>query len=205
MGCVFARRIPQQVPAEQPETNDRCAERIPILYVPLRSFGCLGAPFPKREYHNLLHFVHKLLHPAFGVQKGCTLFTNRLQTVAHRENLKNSISRSAPARPLQVKGQNTANVLGNTATSKKVESGSRSFALPAGHSTFYKDRASDVGLGRDRSWRSGGHETQKDLGSRQPRWAGDVVCAIPRVRLQAAAMPATVQTDADATAAGSNG
>jgi hypothetical protein len=35
VGCVFAKCIPQQVPAQQPETNDKCAERIPILYVPL--------------------------------------------------------------------------------------------------------------------------------------------------------------------------
>jgi hypothetical protein len=85
VGCVFARRIPQQVPAQQPEANDKSAERIPILYVPLSIFGCLGGLFPSVEYHNLLHFVHKLLHQALTAPESCTLFTNNSQTVANRK------------------------------------------------------------------------------------------------------------------------
>jgi hypothetical protein len=88
VGCIFAKRIPRQVQAQQPETKQQCAERIPLLYVPLSIFRCLGAPFPSAEYHNLLHFVHKLLHPVLTASKSCTLFTNRLQTVADRKKLK---------------------------------------------------------------------------------------------------------------------
>jgi hypothetical protein len=52
------------VQAQQSEANQTSQRRIPILYVPLRSFGCPGDLFPSAEYNNLLHFVHKLLHPA---------------------------------------------------------------------------------------------------------------------------------------------
>ena len=55
--------IPQEVQAQQPEINQNAQQRIPILYVPLRIFGCLGAVLEGVQCNNLLHFVHKLLHP----------------------------------------------------------------------------------------------------------------------------------------------
>jgi hypothetical protein len=73
------------VQAQQAETNKQCAERIPILYVPLSIFGCLGGLSPGAEYNNLLHFVHKPLHQALTAPEGCTLFTNSSQAVAHRK------------------------------------------------------------------------------------------------------------------------
>ena len=81
---LFAKVLPTQ----QAETNQNTQERIPILYVPLRNFGCLGDLFQRSEYHNLLHFVRKLLHPDLTALKSCTSFTNGLQTVAYRENSK---------------------------------------------------------------------------------------------------------------------
>jgi hypothetical protein len=88
VGCIFTKCIPRQVQAQQPETKQQCVERIPILYVPLRDFGCLGDLFERSEYHNLLHFVRKPLHSALTALKSCTSFTNGLQTVAYRENSK---------------------------------------------------------------------------------------------------------------------
>jgi hypothetical protein len=88
MGCIFAKRIPRQAQEEKLVTNQKCADRIPLLYVPLRTFGCLVDLFERSEYHNLLHFVRKLLHPALTALKSCTSFTNGLQTVAYRENSK---------------------------------------------------------------------------------------------------------------------
>jgi len=47
-----------------------------------RVLGCLGAVFAGGRYHNLLHFVHKLLHTLARRENGCRLFTKCLQTVA---------------------------------------------------------------------------------------------------------------------------
>jgi len=87
VGCIFAKRIPRQLQVQQTETNENAQRRIPILYVPLSIFGCLGDPFRSCGYNNLLHFVHKLLHSTPTAPKSCTSFTNCLQTVAKRENL----------------------------------------------------------------------------------------------------------------------
>jgi hypothetical protein len=93
------------VQAQQPETKQKCAERIPILYVPLSIVRCLGALFPSAEYHNLLHFVHKLLHPALTASKSCLLFTNRLQTVADRKKLKIQCPGVPPPFPYKLGGK----------------------------------------------------------------------------------------------------
>jgi len=42
-GCIFSKCIPREVPTQQAETNQNAQQRIPILYVPLSIFGCLGA------------------------------------------------------------------------------------------------------------------------------------------------------------------
>lgn len=52
-----------------------------------RVFGCLGAVFGGRHYHNLLHFVHKLLHALAPSEWSCRPFTNCLQTVAPRKKM----------------------------------------------------------------------------------------------------------------------
>jgi hypothetical protein len=44
-GCIYSKCIPREVQAQQAETNQNAQQRIPILYVPLRIFGCLGAVF----------------------------------------------------------------------------------------------------------------------------------------------------------------
>jgi hypothetical protein len=107
------------VQAQQPETKQKCAERIRILYVPLSIVRCLGALFPSAEYHNLLHFVHKLLHPALTASKSCLLFTNRLQTVADRKKLKIQCPGVPPPFPYKLGGQNTANVDADTRTADR--------------------------------------------------------------------------------------
>jgi hypothetical protein len=85
--AFLATCIPQEVQAPHQESKQNPPRRIPILYVPLRSFGCLRDPFPSGGYNNLLHFVHKLLHPTCRGQESCRSFTNCLRTVAKRENL----------------------------------------------------------------------------------------------------------------------
>src|SRR5580658_11136664 len=77
-----------QLTSHQPGTRKHQAKRQTILYVPLSVFGCLGGLFRSAEYNNLLHFVHKLLHPALTAPESCTLFTNSSQTVAHRKKLE---------------------------------------------------------------------------------------------------------------------
>jgi hypothetical protein len=78
-------------------TNKSQPTRQTFLYVPLRSFGCPGDPFSSGGYNNLLHFVHKLLHPTPTAPKSCTLFTKCLQTVAHRR--KTEFDRPDPFSP----------------------------------------------------------------------------------------------------------
>src|SRR5450432_2777778 len=63
-GCIFSKCIPREVQAQQGETNQNTPRRIPILYVPLRIFGCLGAVLEGVHCNNLMHFVHKLMHPS---------------------------------------------------------------------------------------------------------------------------------------------
>lgn len=47
----------------------------------------MGAVVAGGHYHNLLHFVHKLLHALVPGELSCRLFTNCLQTVAPRQKM----------------------------------------------------------------------------------------------------------------------
>ena len=42
--------------------NKNQPTRQTTLYVPLRIFCCLGSRLKERHCHNLMHFVHKLMH-----------------------------------------------------------------------------------------------------------------------------------------------
>jgi hypothetical protein len=68
-----------------------------------RVFGCLGADLVGGRYHNLLHFVHKLLHTVAPDENVCRLFTNCLQTVTPRKKCK-FMSRHGCAIPFLYEG-----------------------------------------------------------------------------------------------------
>jgi hypothetical protein len=83
--AFFSKCIPREVPTQQAETHQKAQQRIPLLYVPLRIFGCLGAVLEgctvticctlftncctPHANPKLMHFVNKLFANCCTPQK----------------------------------------------------------------------------------------------------------------------------------------